>query len=738
MGEIEECIVSALPEVLSKVLGVDKDYVASMINTGKIRVTPTPDPSLGDYGVAVHAVLRSVDRSKWSEVGNAIARELYLATREKCWVERVDFLNGYVNITVNYSSLLARLVEAFIARKVFIELSDVGKGLRVVVEHTSANPVHPLHVGSGRNSVLGDTYARLLRKLGFSVQTRFYVNDLGRQMATLVYGVRIVESRGLSKPSHLKPDHWYGVIYALTNILIELSKLREELRRKLDAFVVFAESACREVFQGQSVVSAGRELELLLCEIAWKKTLKLELLKYVKAIHSILEKESSKYSRIPVDVLKLLEEIKGILEEYREFLVAERRLATYYPELHAVLRSAIRDYRESEEEIRNLMQLAERGDEKTVAKFREIAEQVIGGFKETLERLGIVFDGFDYESSDVILGTARKVVEELMKTGYARIVEGGAVEVDLNSAARDHKYVKDLFYPDQAGRFIVQRSDGTTLYVTRDIAYTLYKFRSVGASRIYNVIAVEQAREQKQLKAVLYILGLREEAENLHHFAYEMVHLKGMRMSGRRGIYYTIDEALVDAKLRILRKLVEKESTLQLSELINLAGKLAVANLRTLLLSVDPGKVLVFDQDKLGETEYGTIVEYAFVRAQGVIRNLWGVEFLDDPERVYSMASEIAKSIGKVELTLEEKRLAELLTRFKDALLEAYREMKPNKLLEYAVNLSLEFNKFYEKYPIIGERDPVKKNTRILITVLVLLALSELMDIMGIPKLRKM
>jgi len=112
--------------------------------------------------------------------------------------------------------------------------------------------------------------------------------------------------------------------------------------------------------------------------------------------------------------------------------------------------------------------------------------------------------------------------------------------------------------PDRAGRFIVRRSDGTTLYVTRDIAYTLYKFRELGARRVYNVIAIEQTREQKQLKAVLYLLGYEQEADNLHHFAYEMVHLKGMRMSGRRGVYYTIDEMLVDAKTKYFKEAIRE------------------------------------------------------------------------------------------------------------------------------------------------------------------------------------
>jgi len=212
-----------------------------------------------------------------------------------------------------------------------------------------------------------------------------------------------------------------------------------------------------------------------------------------------------------------------------------------------------------------------------------------------------------------------------------------------------------------------------------------------------------------------------------------------MRMSGRRGIYYTVDELLEDAKVAALKKLLEVERHLDMTEALAIAEKLAVANVRSLLVSVDPSKVLVFDPDKIGEVEYGSMIEYAFVRAQGVVRNLWKLEFLDDQEAVINAARELLKTLTKeVNLSVEEKKIIEDIAKFPEQLRSAYIEMSPNKVLEYALTLSLDFNKFYEKHPVIAEKDPAKKSVRALITVLTLLVLSELMDILGIPKLRKM
>jgi len=738
MHGIIECIVNSLPEVLSKVLGVSEDRVIELINSGKLKAAITPDPKLGDYGISLHTVLKDVERDKWNEVGNTIAMELYSSIRERCWVEQVSFVDGYINVTINYSKVLSQLVEELGAGKVFNELAKIGAGLRVIVEHTSANPVHPLHIGSGRNSVLGDTYARLLKKLGFEVQTRFYVNDLGRQMATLVYGVSIVKSSGIERPGHLKPDHWLGIIYALTNTLIDLSRLRLELKKKIDDLVKQADIACREFAENGEASNIPVELGFALCELTWKSSLKFESLKHINKLYDLIKKRAVENNPTLGGISNILKELLELAKEYRKLSIVERRLSVQYPELYNALKSGIKDHVEAESAIRKLMQFAENCDRETLEVFKKTAESVVEGFKETLGKINIKFDGFDYESNNEILGTARDIVKELIKTGYARVVGGGAVEIDLNVAAKDHEYVKNLFYPDQAGRFIVQRSDGTTLYVTRDIAYTIYKFKVLGARRVYNVIAVEQSREQKQLKAALYILGYVSEAENLYHFAYEMVHLKGMRMSGRRGIYYSMDELFTDSKLSIMRKLLEKESAIKASELADIASKLAVANIRALLLSVDPGKVMVFDPSKIGEVEYGTTIEYAFVRAQGIIRNLWGIEFLDDPGSAQEKMLSLRQFLENASLSPEEKRVLEALTRFKNVLVEAYREMKPNKLLEYAVNLALEFNKFYEKYSIIGERDITKRSARIALTTLVLIVLSELMDIMGMPKLRKM
>jgi arginyl-tRNA synthetase len=742
MSRIKDCISEVLVSILSEVFKLSREDVIKLFSTGKLRVAGTPDPRLGDYGVPLHTLLKDLDKSIWNEIGSELSRKLLEVASEKCNIEKAEFVNGYLNITLNHSTILRDIAEKFLTGDLLKELAGIGRGERVIVEHTSANPVHPLHIGSGRNSVLGDVLARLLRKLGFEVNTRFYVNDLGRQIATLVFGVQIVESANIKRPDHVKVDHWYGVVYAATNTLIELERLKRELRLRVNQALGLLENIIDMLMSKnelRDLVDALITIREVLAKVHYVHS-SLNLMRKLYTMCKWLgekQLEDSNLANLIKRLLEVLSEYRKLWGEYKKYLVAELRISSTYPDLYSHLRSAIKDHESAESAIRDLMRRAERRDPEVLSLVNRVAQDVLKGFNETLSKLDIVFNGFDFESSETIVSLAKTIVSDVSRTKYARVV-GGALEVDLNSAAQDHVYIRDLFHPDQAGRFIIQRSDGTTLYITRDIAYTLYKFKVLGASRVYNVIAVEQEREQKQVKATLYILGYTREAENLHHFMYEMVHLKGMRMSGRRGVYYTIDELLVDMENCIFKKLVKERGVFKPDS--EVVSKLAIANTRSLLLSVEPGKVLSLDPTKLCEYEQGIIVEYAFVRAQGILRNAFNIEPLRDRElddKVRELLNTILISSERPLFSIEEKSLIELLADFDEVLIEAYRELKLNRVLEYAVKLALQFNKFYEKHPVVGERDEKIRAWRLLLVYTVFRTLAELMDVLGLPKLQK-
>ena len=95
--------------------------------------------------------------------------------------------------------------------------------LEIIVEHTSVNPLHPIHIGQARNPMLGDALARILECRGNKVSRHYYIDDVGRQSSVVAYGY---EKLGRPKPTE-KPDHFVGKIYTVTSCLVEINRLKK-------------------------------------------------------------------------------------------------------------------------------------------------------------------------------------------------------------------------------------------------------------------------------------------------------------------------------------------------------------------------------------------------------------------------------------------------------------------------------------------------------------------------------
>ena len=740
-GYIARCLSEAVADLAPATIGVDRRAVEEAFETGRLKVSRPPSRSIGDYSIALHYLFKlgGVDQKDWPHAAGRLIEALTSSKyKDECYVARAEFVNGYLNLTIDFNRLARVVLDDILRGGVEERLRSVGGGRVVVVEHTSANPVHPLHVGSGRNSVIGDTFARLLSKLGFRVSRRFYVNDMGRQVAFLVYGVSILKEAGVQPGGEFKTDHWYGIVYALTNLLIEERRLLREVREAekayWEALARFVEWAERE---GAVPRSALDELRSLLAMRSFNKSGAM-VARRLATVLSGLEKALANSAELKA-LKDSLERYTELSREHAKISFLVRRLAVRAPEVYLALSSRILDDRRALDDVRKLMKRCEEEDPATLSLFHEVSESVVKGFKETLDRLNIHFDAFDWESSKEVLEGAHEVVKVVESKPFARR-EDGALLVDLDQAAEHCGFVRELFSPDRPGKFIIERSDGTTLYVTRDVSYSVFKFRGTGADVVYNVIASEQSREQKQVKALLYLLGYEREARNLVHFVYELVKLKGMRMSGRRGVYYTLDELVEDYYAVVSKVYYETGKSRALEpaareDVEKTLRELAVANARGLLLSVEPFKVLTFDPSRLEEALYGSTVLYSYVRLQSILRKLKGLEPLENMERLKAEASSL--QWGGYKPSEVEEQILDALAEFERVVLSAYRELKPNRVLEYAMSLSNLVNKFYESHRVMGESDPEARAFREALVVATLAVMKELVDILGFPHVRR-
>lgn len=200
-----------------------KEHLEKALLTLGINVEPsleTPPPGLGDLALPCFSFSRVLKKSP-GEIAESLkerlAGELYM----------VDAKGPYLNFTYRTEELLRSTLQVLSERREDYGHLPEREGF-VIVEHTSANPNGPFHVGRARNPILGDSIVRILRAAGWKVEAQYWVNDMGKQVMTLVWGVKNIPEEELPEPERDKPDHLYVRYYQEAYRRIEEGKVPEE------------------------------------------------------------------------------------------------------------------------------------------------------------------------------------------------------------------------------------------------------------------------------------------------------------------------------------------------------------------------------------------------------------------------------------------------------------------------------------------------------------------------------
>ena len=228
---------------------------------GEITFDDTPSLELGDFGTAVAFQLARVFRKAPNKIAEEIVRRLTKPNPEEEFytilqmvgkrdlfegIAEIKAVNGYINFYVDYSYFGRELVKEILGKGNAYGESGVGKGKKVIVEHTSVNPTKPLHMGHARNSVLGDTMARIMRRLGYTVEVQNYIDDLGVQFAQVLWGYLNLREEFERLEAELREkglkedfiDHVMGLLYVEVNKRIEenpeVDREVRELMKKLE------------------------------------------------------------------------------------------------------------------------------------------------------------------------------------------------------------------------------------------------------------------------------------------------------------------------------------------------------------------------------------------------------------------------------------------------------------------------------------------------------------------------
>jgi arginyl-tRNA synthetase len=168
---------------------------------GEIKLEFPPNPEMGDLASTVTFELAKLLR----KAPNMIAPDVVEALELPEIFEKAEAKGPYVNFFINHDIFAKELLDQI--DEDYGQMDDAGE--KIVLEHTSANPNGPLHVGHLRNSIIGDSLKRLLKKAGVTVDTQYYVNDMGRQLAMIVYGIEELGLKVEDQPAE-KIDHKIG------------------------------------------------------------------------------------------------------------------------------------------------------------------------------------------------------------------------------------------------------------------------------------------------------------------------------------------------------------------------------------------------------------------------------------------------------------------------------------------------------------------------------------------------
>ena len=339
------------------------------------------------------------------------------------------------------------------------------------------------------------------------------------------------------------------------------------------------------------------------------------------------------------------------------------------------------------QETRQMLQKWEDGDETVLALWKKMNAWVYAGFDETYKRLGVSFDKIYYESNTYLLGKA--MVQEGLASGAFYQKEDNSVWVDLTADGLDEK--------------IVQRSDGTSVYITQDIGTADLKYQDFKMDKFIYVVGNEQDYHFKVLQLILKKLN-KPYADGLFHLSYGMVDLPEGKMKSREGTVVDADE-LMEEVVNTAQKQTEelgKTEGMSPEQLETLYETLGMGALKYYLLKVDAKKRMLYDPKESIDFQGNTapFIQYTYTRINSILR----------------AASETGLTVRfelPNQLAPEEKELIVLMNAYPEAVNASANHYNPSEIANSVYELAKAFNKFYHEHSILGATKENERNFRV-------------------------
>jgi arginyl-tRNA synthetase len=353
--------------------------------------------------------------------------------------------------------------------------------------------------------------------------------------------------------------------------------------------------------------------------------------------------------------------------------------------------SALRETYEAER--REMYRKWDAGDESVRELWRKTRKWSLDEMRDILDMLDVKMDVWFFESE--VDEPSKAIVEELIEKGIAtdERPQGGAVIVKIDEKLGLTK--------ERYRTAVLLRSDGTSLYLTKDLALAKVKFEKYHVDRSVYVVDFRQELHFQQAFKILEMWGFPQAAK-CYHLSYGYVTLPEGSMSSRHGRVILFKDVLDESIKRVLAVESERSGNIPEGEREKIAKQIGLGALVYSILSVDNNKHIVFDINEAlsfdGRT--GPYIQNAYVRANSILKKA-GVE-----------AHILQPATFDYELTKHEIELIEQISRFPNAVQQAANEYRPLVMAAYAYELANAFHSFYHAVPVLQTEDENIRNAR--------------------------
>lgn len=360
----------------------------------------------------------------------------------------------------------------------------------------------------------------------------------------------------------------------------------------------------------------------------------------------------------------------------------EKKLAQnpveHMQDLYVKFHKAIKEQPELQEEARSWFQKLEQGDEEANAVWAKFRQASLEEFKKIYDLLGVSFDSFDGEAH--FARHAEEAIQQCQKKNLTTKSEGALI-VSL----------KGFDVPA-----MLKKSDGTTTYLSRDLAAALYRLKHYKPEQVQYVVDHGQALHFQQLFEVANKLGFPK--KKFVHVDFGLyLSPEGGRMRTRKGKVVFMKDVLEEA-IMLARKIIEEKNP-KLKNKDETARKIAIGAIFFGDLMNDRNKDITFNLKKIldFEGDTGPYLQYTYARASSIVRKA----------KTKKLVASTKTKFEQLKQPVEQK-LVMHLANYPDIVQQALNSLKPHVIAHYLLSLGRMFNEFYHSCPIIQEKN---KNT---------------------------